>query len=495
MKQFIHQMNSSYKSAVLILGDQLFLDHPALKDSKEVIMIEADSICQKFQYHKHKLILILASMREYRDRLEKKGFKVWYVEYKPRSDFFEELERIVKKNHFDSIHLVPPESIRGLNSFEKFCTKNNLSKFYYDSPGFLTNKELGLRWLSDYEKPLMENFYRWQRKRLNILIHNGKPVGGIWNFDKQNRKPLEKKLIIPKIPSATKSQRVNEAITIVEKYFSNNPGEVSDFWLPTNREGALHWLHDFVENRLSYFGNYEDAMSREEVFLFHSVLSPLINIGLLTPEEIIDVVLKAYKLQKASINSVEGYLRQIVGWREYMRLIYWGKRNMHKLNYFGFSKKLESWWYDEKYPSQQLPEPIQISLKKVFKYGYNHHIERLMVFGNWFLLNEYNPQSVVDWFMSMYVDAYEWVMIPNVIGMSQYADGGYVATKPYISGDSYLQKMGNWWNKTSKIGQGEYTKKYWNFLIKHKDLLENNPRMSLVLSMAKKHKINNKTNV
>jgi deoxyribodipyrimidine photolyase-related protein len=224
-----------------------------------------------------------------------------------------------------------------------------------------------------------------------------------------------------------------------------------------------------------------------EPFLFHSVLSPLLNCGLLGPRQLIDAALLAYKNGTMPLHSCEGFIRQIIGWREYMNGMYHMLPDLKEANYFEFTKKLEGWWYTSEFEQQDLPIPVKAALKTVHTYGYNHHIERLMVLGNWFLLNEYNPQSVYEWFSSMYVDAYDWVMIPNVQGMSQYADGGIIATKPYISGGNYLQKMGRWWPTLDQAKKSDYNVLYWKFLNTNRSKLTGNPRMGIVLKMASKY--------
>jgi deoxyribodipyrimidine photolyase-related protein len=228
-------------------------------------------------------------------------------------------------------------------------------------------------------------------------------------------------------------------------------------------------------------------MRNGEAFLFHSVISPLLNIGLITPAKVLAEAEKVYLKGKVPINSYEGFIRQIIGWREYMYGLYMYKSDKLLKNYFGYKKKLEPWWYGGELPGD-LELPVSAVLKTTFKYGYNHHIERLMVLGNWFLLNSYNPHEVYEWFSSMYVDAYEWVMIPNVYGMSQYADGGFTATKPYVSGGNYLQKMGGWWPSLKDAQNSEFTKLYWNFIKNNIDKFKSNPRMSLVVAQAKKRK-------
>jgi deoxyribodipyrimidine photolyase-related protein len=328
----------------------------------------------------------------------------------------------------------------------------------------------------------MEMFYRWQRKRLDILMDGDKPVGGQWNYDADNRQPLPKDFKqSPKLPVPEQDTITKEVRQLISSKFANNPGKDSELWLPVTHKDARNFLDDFIKHKMELFGPYEDAMKPGEAFLYHSALSALMNIGLLTVDEIIQATLKN---KPKNFASLEGFIRQVIGWREYMYGHYWQLPSLSTDNFFGFTKKLEPWWYDFSYKNDDLPEALTNTLKTTERYGYNHHIERLMVLGNWFLINQYNPHEVNRWFMSMYVDAYEWVMLPNVIGMSQYADGGKVATKPYISGDAYLKKMGGF--KASDNKALSYTEKYWQFLYDQRDKLAKNPRLSLAVSQAKK---------
>ena len=340
-------------------------------------------------------------------------------------------------------------------------------------------------WMVKNPKSNMETFYRWQRKRLGYLMEDGKPTGGAWNYDQENRKPLPKNFSeSPKLPEINRDAITKDVIEIIEKLYPNNPGSADSMWLPVTHEDAEIWLNDFIKNRLELFGKYEDAIDANEAFLYHSALSPLINCGMIDPKMCVDKAIEAYENGRAPLSSVEGFVRQIIGWREYMYGMYLKMQKYKELNYFGFTKELEDWWYESNHPAHaELPLPVRIALKNVHNHGYNHHIERLMVLGNWFLLNSYNPMSVYRWFSAMYVDAYEWVMVPNVIGMSQYADGGKVASKPYISGGNYLKKMGHW----SGINQEDldvFTKLYWDFLDNNYDKLKTNYRMQIVLKQA-----------
>ena len=286
-------------------------------------------------------------------------------------------------------------------------------------------------------------------------------------------------------PFPKPSRHRNEVVALIEKYFSDHPGSTDTNWLPTTRAQAHAWLERFLCDRLERFGDYEDAMLKGETFLYHSALSALMNNGLLHPKEVIAGALKT----NAPLASKEGFVRQIIGWREFVFGMYHFKPAEWKdENFFENNRALPDWWWQLK----GSPEPpLEDVLERLKKYGYSHHIERLMVLGNYMLLSQYSPQEVYAWFMTMYVDAYEWVMVPNVIGMSQYADGGIergsFATKPYISGSNYLQKMGKWWPNASAAKESGWTQLYWQFLVHNEDKLSNNFRLRPLFKAAKNH--------
>ena len=470
----------------LILGNQLHRDHPALIDKSVdiVLMIESQNICNKLNYHKHKIIFVLSAMRHYAKYAEPKSKKLLYLNLEDTPDFFEALSRVIQENHINSISYMRPANLGTEMSLKNFANKNNLDQQIYPNQLFMTPRQELDGWLDSNPKSNMESFYRWQRRRTEYLMDNDKPVGEKWNYDHENRKPLPKgHEVVDKVIAIKPDTITTRVMSLVDKYFDKNPGKSDNFWLPVTFEQGDKWLDDFVRNRLEFFGKYEDAMDKDEVFLYHSVLSPLLNVGLISTNDCVQKAIDAYNLDKAPLAGVEGFVRQIIGWREYMNGMYTKMPDFRDMNYFGFNKQLEPWWYETNSEEHlTLPMPVQKVLKRTHDFGYNHHIERLMVLGNWFLLNSYNPESVYKWFSAMYVDAYEWVMVPNVIGMSQYADGGKVATKPYISGGNYLSKMGRWGDATS--GLDEFTRLYWEFLSNNYDKLKTNPRMSLVLKLS-----------
>ena len=299
------------------------------------------------------------------------------------------------------------------------------------------------------------------------------PRGGKWSFDEDNRNKYPKKENPPAIHFPAKNRFVTEAIAYVEKYFPDNYGLTTGFMYPINYQDAEKWLDDFIKNRLHQFGKYEDAIVDTENILHHAVISPLLNIGLLLPEDVIKKVMKA--AHHIPLNSLEGFIRQIIGWREFIRIVYQKEGNRQRTtNYWNFKRKIPaSFWKGETGIT-----PIDNTIRKVLRTGYCHHIERLMLLGNFMLLCEFDPDEVYKWFMELFADSYDWVMVPNVYGMSQFADGGLMTTKPYISGSNYVLKMSNYskglWAKT-------WDGLFWRFMHKHRAFFMQNPRLGMLI--------------
>lgn len=470
----------------LIFPHQLFKEHPAVSKKRTIYLIEDPLFFGDVRYptsfHKKKLVFHRASMKAYENYLTEKGFDVVYLSYASfgkdiRSNYLTTIFNKVKVKSFhyaDVTDFILEKRIRRMSA--------NLEKpaIRYDSPMFLTSEKFFREFFANQKSYLMASFYIEQRKRLNILIDNDKPVGGKWSFDEENRKKLPQNLPIPKIKFPEPSDFVIEAIEYVEKNFPNNPGNSFDFQYPVTFEQADDWLNDFLENRLNLFGDYEDAIDKKENFLFHSILTPMLNSGLLTPEEVVEKTLKISKTKKIPLNSLEGFIRQIIGWREYMRAVYIleGVRQ-RTTNYFHFNKKIPKAFYT----ATTGIIPVDNTIRKVLDNAYTHHIERLMILGNFMLLCEIHPDEVYKWFMEMYIDAYDWVMVPNVYGMSQYADGGLICTKPYISSSNYIRKMSN-------FEKGDWCEiwdaLFWRFVYKYKKVLEKNPRMSMMIMQLNK---------
>ncbi|BDC35260.1 cryptochrome/photolyase family protein [Candidatus Dependentiae bacterium Noda2021] len=353
----------------------------------------------------------------------------------------------------------------------------------YQSPAFLCDQERIDSLLGDKESFRMSGFYAQQRKDFNILMTAGKPTGGKWSFDTENRKKLPKDLYIPSLQIPRSNAFVAEAHDYVAKHFPDNPGEAEGFIYPTSHNQSEQWLEDFLEHRLVRFGDYQDAFEKNQVFTFHSVLTPMLNSGLLTPAYVVGRTLEYAKHHKnISLNNLEGFIRQIIGWREFVRGVYSCKGIEQKdSNFFSFKRKLP----DSFYTGTTGIDPVDDAIKKINKFAYVHHIERLMVLGNFMFLCEINPKEVYRWFMELFIDAYDWVMVPNVFGMSQYADGGLMTTKPYFSSSNYIKNMSNY-----KKGPWAdvWDALFWRFIYKHQELIGNTARLAIMNSYLKRLK-------
>lgn len=445
----------------IILGDQLFSNKVK---ADHYFMAESYELCKHYNYHKHKIVLFLSAMRSYASKNE----NITYSKLTDKSKYIEKLEKICKQKKVTQLVMYEIEDKFFEKEIRSFSRKHKIQLIIEASPGFLTNREQFLKFLDGRKKVLFNEFYIWQRKRLNILMENDKPIGGQWSFDKDNRKKIPKNLKLAKIDCLKKNQTTMEVCNLVEEWFTKHPGDTNNFYLPTTRSQALKWLDNFLEERFKEFGTYEDAILKEDNFLFHSVLSPLINIGLITPKEILEKVEK----YDAPLNSKEGFIRQLIGWREFVRGVYhnWD----FEKNYFNHKNKLSKSWYE----ATTGIEPLDDAIKKVKQFAYTHHIQRLMIIGNVMLLSEIDPKQVNKWFMEMFCDSADWVMAPNVYGMSQFADGGSFATKPYICGSNYILKMSNY-------KKGEWCEildgLYWRFISKNKKLFLSNARMPFVV--------------
>lgn len=472
--------------ATLIFPHQLFKENPALDKNRKVFLIEDPlffgDVRYPMNFNKKKLVFHRAAMRFYEDYLTNLGYDVVYLQY---ASFKEDVRSnylfvFFNKMNIEKFHYIDVNDFILEKRITKMLRLLQKKSVKYASPMFLSDEEYLKKYFSKRNSYLMASFYSEQRKRLNILIEEGKPAGGKWSFDDENRKKIPKNLRVPNINFPVDTEYEFEAIEYVEKHFPDNPGSCFDFTYPVTFEQAEQLFNDFLQNRFLYFGDYEDAIVKDETYLFHSLLSPLLNSGLLTPEYVINRSISFAEENKIPINSLEGFIRQIIGWREYIRAIYMFEGvNQRNRNYFKFHKKMPESFYN----ATTGILPVDNSISKVLSQAYNHHIERLMILGNFMLLCEIHPDEVYKWFMEMYIDAYDWVMVPNVYGMSQYADGGLICTKPYISSSNYVRKM-------SDFEKGSWTviwdALYWRFIFKHKKLLERNPRMSLILNQLKK---------
>jgi deoxyribodipyrimidine photolyase-related protein len=463
--------------AGLVYPHQLFSDSPLL--SADVLyLIEEPLYFTQYKFHKQKLIYHRASMKAYAAELEKAGKKVQYIDSANiRSTV--ELATILKKDKIKIVSIVSLDDY-WLDRDLKRSLKGEFTIEELPNPHFLTPQAKIQEYTPKGKFFYFHDFYISQRKALNILVKGGKPEGGKWSFDAENRQKLPASVKTPKLPNVKENQFTKEAITYVSKIFSNNPGYGDACLYPCTRTEALNWVDNFFKNRYQDFGLYEDAICKNETVLFHSLFTPFLNVGLVSPEEIINIALKT----EAPLNSKEGFIRQIIGWREFIRLIYARHGSKQRTTNFLENKREIPKKF---YTATTGIEPLDGSIRKVMDSAYCHHIERLMVLGNFMLLCDIHPDAVYQWFMELFIDAYDWVMVPNVYGMSQYADGGLMTTKPYISGSAYILKMsdykkGDWCSTWDGL--------YWRFIDKHYDLIKKNPRMSVMSGMRDKLKAN-----
>jgi len=436
-----------------------------------MIFYEAKEYFLKYNYNKKKIILHRASMQNFYNELihesKNQNTKITYFNYKT------ELKDIIKD--FDSLSIFDPINKGIKKKIKDLCSALDIDLSILESPNFLSSNKYNKEFFKDNDF-FQHKYYQMQRKRLNILLDaDGKPEGGKWSFDSKNRKKFPKDVEIPELPEFN-NDYLEEAKSYTAENFADNLGNLENFCYPISRREAEELLDDFIENKLEKFGSYQDGFEKEIVFGFHSLISSSLNIGLLNPKQVVDKVLNYYNENEIPLASVEGFIRQITGWREYVRAIYQlESEKMIKSNFFKHQRDFPQKFYR----AESEIEVLDDSIKKAVDYAYSHHIERLMVLGNFFLLCELDKDQVFKWFMEMYIDAYEWVMFANVYGMSQYSYPEMM-TKPYISSSNYILKMshykkGEW----SKIWDGLY----WHFISKNKDKFSDTPRMSLMLSL------------
>ena len=460
-------------------------------------MIESHSICEHYKYHKMRLAFIMSASRHKYEELRSSGFKINRIllnDQDRSKSYIDRLADYCKKNNVRKIHAYEKEDKFFSSALMKFSKDHNIELILYRSPAFLNGHAEFKSYLEKYKKPFMKVFYEQSRKRFKVLVDkNLNPTGGKWSFDEDNRKKLKKGTAVPTIKFFPIDSITKEVISVVNKEFPDHPGELKEngenFIFPVTRDDALLWLNDFFSNRFNNFGEFEDAIESNHDFLFHSLLSPLINLGLLTPDEVIQKSLVYAKENDVPLNSLEGLIRQIMGWREFIRGIYHNFSEIQEeRNFFNHKRKLTSAWYD----GTTGLVPVDNAIKKVQQFGYLHHIERLMVMSNVMLLCEVDPKEVHRWFNEMFVDSMDWVMGPNVYGMGQFSDGGIFATKPYICGSNYLIKMSDY-----KKGQwsDEMDALYWSFIDRNRDFFLKNPRLSMMVNIFDKMNEDKKSDI
>ena len=471
------------KSINLVFPHQLFEDSPLLAGDSHFYIVEEYLFFKQYPFHKQKIAFHRATMKCYADFLRDKKIDVHYIEATESISDLRKLIPHLKSLGIEHINYIDPTDNWLQKRLDKGCIENDISTKVYDSPLFLNTKEENAAFFrSDKKKYHQTTFYTDQRKKRNILMEpDGKPSGGKWTFDTENRKKYPAKKVPPSIQFPDIDDYYKEAKEYVVTNFSGHYGSLTDYPLyPTNFKSTKSWLSQFFEQRFMEFGTYEDAIVAENSILNHSVLTPMLNVGLITPKGIIEACLNYAKENDIPINSTEGFVRQIVGWREFIRGIYESRGSEERTtNFWKFTKKIPASFHD----GTTGILPIDLTIKKVLKTGYCHHIERLMVLGNFMMLCEFDPDEVYKWFMELFIDSYDWVMVTNIYGMSQFSDGGLMATKPYISGSNYLMKMSNY-----KKGEWQATWDglFWRFMDTHRNFFLSNPRLGMLVRMFDK---------
>ena len=449
-------------------------------------MSEDYQLCTYERHHKLKILLFLSSMRSYADKLKENKYKLNYSKIDStdfKKDYTTKLEELLKTNKIKEVTSFEIEDKFFETKINNFLKKQNIQWNIIRSPMFLDSREDFKKYLTKTKKPFMAKYYKEKRERLNILLNkDGTPEGGKWSFDEDNRKKLPKNTLVPKFPTIKETIHTKKLKPIIDNLFTKHPGDTKKFWFATEYKDVLKLLDFFIKDKLNLFGDYEDAVDQKNNILFHSALSPYLNLGLITPDIIIQKIMTYHHSKGVRLNSLEGYIRQIIGWREFMRGIYQNfSKEMESGNFFKHNRKMKDTFYD----GNTGLDPLDHAIKNADKFGWSHHIERLMILSNIMNLCEVEPKSVYKWFMEMFVDSSDWVMVPNVYGMGLFSDGGIFATKPYICGSSYFMKMmdfkrGDWCNVMDGL--------YWRFIDRNRKFFLKNPRLSMMVRIFDKMK-------
>lgn len=477
------------KQLILIFGDQLSPSIAALRgvDKRDAIVLLCE-IAEEITYvphHKKKLIFILSAMRHFAEELRGLG---WHVEYVRLDDpqntgtFLSEIQRAVRHHAIARVITTKPGEYRLLEVLRNCMAELTVEIEMRDDSRFICSQSEFARWANARSQLRMEYFYREMRRKTQLLMNDAEPVGGQWNFDHDNRKPAKGEIEFPVPQQFAPDTITQDVIVLVETRFEKHFGEIASFWFATTRAQAEAVFEYFLKHALPRFGDFQDAMLRDEKFLFHSLISPYLNNGLLDPLAVCRAAEAEYKAGRAPLNSVEGFIRQIIGWREYIRGIYWLKMPEYRSeNYLQATRPLP-WFY---WSAQTQMQCIRACVTQTRQEAYAHHIQRLMVTGNFALLAGIDPHQLHEWYLAVYADAYEWVELPNTIGMSQFADGGLLASKPYVASGAYIDRMSDYCKSCSydvKLKNGSkacpFNYLYWDFLTRHDSKFRNSPRMA-----------------
>jgi len=479
-----------------VLGDQLdpsfrvFRRHFD-KATHVVLMAEVEDESRHVASHRQRAILFLSAMRHHAELLRSRGVSVRYValdDPENTQTLEHELRRALAALHPEGVAITRPGEWRVLQMIERVCRELSVPLTVHEDPHFLCTPAEFSAWASGRKTLVMEHFYRVMRRRLGLLLTaDGSPEGGEWNYDAENRKRFRgDRSTLPSRVRHDADATTHEVIRMVTSRLGDLPGSADGFNWPVTREQALAELHDFIRHRLAHFGDYQDAMVTGEPWMYHSLLSAPLNLKLLDPREVVQLAVEAYRRGHAPLNAVEGFVRQVVGWREFIRGVYWHEGAAYAgRNALGQRRSLPAlYWTGETDMAC-----MRASVGEVLQHGYGHHIQRLMVTGNFAMMAGVHPREVSDWYLGMFVDAVDWVTLPNTLGMSQHADGGVVGTKPYAASGRYIERMGDScddcrYEPGTRVGEEAcpFTTFYWDFLLHHQPTLAGNRRMALPLT-------------
>jgi deoxyribodipyrimidine photolyase-related protein len=474
----------------LILGDQLTREISSLDglDTKSdvILMAEVMEETTYVPHHKQKIALILSAMRHFAQSLSKEGMQIDYVKLDDphnSGSFTGEVARAIQKHKIKQIIVTEPGEWRVLEMMRDWSTLFSLPVEIREDDRFFCTRGRFARWAEGRKSFRMEFFYREMRRETNLLMEGDEPAGGQWNFDHDNRKSLPSGVKAPKRNRFTHDAVTKDVITLVDKLFPNHIGTLENFGWAVTRADALSALHHFIKDCLPNFGDFQDAMKQGEPFLFHSIIAPYLNCGLLTPREVCSAAEQAWKRGKAPLNAVEGFIRQILGWREYVRGIYCHQMPAYAQgNALNATRTLPEFFWTAKTAMNCIAQVVEETKAN----AYAHHIQRLMVTGNFALLAGIAPAEIEAWYLAVYADAYEWVELPNVHGMVLFADGGLLASKPYAASGAYIDRMSDYCKNCAydvKAKSGEkscpFNRLYWYFMIENEAQLSKNPRMAM----------------
>lgn len=471
----------------IILGDQLSESISSLQGIKKddhVLMMEVQDEAEYVWHHPKKLAFIFSAMRHFAEELRSKGLHVIYIKLdapESQASFTQTLLPVIERIKPKKILITEPGEYRVLEMIKSWEKLSGTPVEILPDQRFFVSIDYFKSWAKNKKSLRMEFFYRELRKLSGFLMEKDQPVGGQWNFDSENRHPLKEKIKLPKPFSVKPDSITQEVLALVKKRFPKNFGSLENFEFAVTRQEALHALKHFIKHALAHFGEYQDAMLSGENAIFHSQLSQYLNIGLLLPKEVCQAAEKAYVSGSAPLNSVEGFIRQILGWREFVRGIYWLKMPKYRdLNYFNAKEPLPNFYWHGQTKMNCLSQVIKMTERDAM----SHHIQRLMITGNFALLLGVTPIEVCDWYLAVYADAYEWVELPNTLGMAIFADGGFLASKPYAASGAYINRMSNFcqnchFNVKEKLGSTAcpFNYLYWDFMLRHKAKLSSNPRL------------------